>query len=715
MKHLLPSIFLLFSATALFAATDSAGIYEPYEIPIPISQSGISNVWEYPVSAVFTSPTQRTVTLGGFYHSRDLWVVRIAPDELGTWNYSVTYPGGSTNGSFVCIPSSSRGFIIKHPGDPKRLIYSGDGRLYAGVGFDDCIATLRDSILDFAGMDGGFRPPNSPYNKGWNMPYSQYMLAYGDIAGFNLYRYSDGNCQYSIVQNISRSGNTYDSLYSLWTDTLFTALRAHGFHIYMTILDGPQGNSSDTASMAAVNRYTQYCIDRYGALVDFWELTNESTPDSLWIARVADYIHAHDPYHHLVSMSWQTPAHPSIDIISPHWYGKEADNASDLATQQAIDQYSAYPKPVIFGEQGDGGKWDSTSAMRMRGRLWSAFFNEGIIDFWNTSWTKDCCNEYLGWENRRYVRALQNFCSLIDSGARKVTIPVSPTSGFRAYGLRSALMEAVYIRNAQDEKVLNSNVQVTVDAPSALTATWYDVHTGHYISSRPVQSGTQTIQAPPFVSDIALFIGISGEGFPDHFSVDVSTRTMTFFYPQPGNYTESFTLYNHGTPPVTINNILLYGINAQDYSIRPPSPIGTQLGAGDSTVITVAFSPSTVDTSAAMLSIVHTASPAWENIALSGTGNPANLAVRESNIPLFPLFNAYPNPFTSTVMLHIAAHDIQSLKVYNLLGEEVADLTALTAAKDEIPFNAANLPAGAYVCRLISDNKLTETMITLVK
>ena len=65
------------------ATTDSVRLFESHEILVSLSQTGISNVWDFPVNVVFTSPSQRTVTTGGFYHSKDMWMVRVAPDEVG--------------------------------------------------------------------------------------------------------------------------------------------------------------------------------------------------------------------------------------------------------------------------------------------------------------------------------------------------------------------------------------------------------------------------------------------------------------------------------------------------------------------------------------------------------------------------------------------------------------------------------------------------------
>ena len=259
------AILFLFAVSlpnALFAV-QTVDRFKPIEILVPHAQTepGVKNLWQdLPIIGTFTDPNGRKITVNGFYHSKNLFMVRLAPDVIGIWHYTLAIedpilPAQILVDSFQCVQSGEQGFIRLHPNNPKRWIYSGTGNLFTPVGFGDCMQVPRDSILSDADLlDGGYRPHGYHAGIEWILPYSQYLIAYGDAAGFNIYRYSDGNCAYSIIKNISASGNDYDTLHSRWTDTLFFALRSHGFRIYMTIMEGPQGNSSDNNSMAATLR-----------------------------------------------------------------------------------------------------------------------------------------------------------------------------------------------------------------------------------------------------------------------------------------------------------------------------------------------------------------------------------------------------------------------------------------------------------------------------
>ena len=78
----------------------------------------------------------------------------------------------------------------------------------------------------------------------------------------------------------------------------------------------------------------------------------------------------------------------------------------------------------------------------------------------------------------------------------------------------------------------------------------------------------------------------------------------------------------------------------------------------------------------------------------------------------FALYNNYPNPFNPSTKIRYAIVNtgFTSLKVYSLLGEEVASLIneEKTPGVYEINFDAANLTSGTYLYKLQAGN-FTET------
>ena len=78
-------------------AGPSVGRYTVFELDVPYSETGVANVWDnVKVTAVFTSPSNKTITVHGFYLGTNDWKVRFAPWEIGGYSYHVTVSGGAS-------------------------------------------------------------------------------------------------------------------------------------------------------------------------------------------------------------------------------------------------------------------------------------------------------------------------------------------------------------------------------------------------------------------------------------------------------------------------------------------------------------------------------------------------------------------------------------------------------------------------------------------
>jgi hypothetical protein len=87
--------------------------------------------------------------------------------------------------------------------------------------------------------------------------------------------------------------------------------------------------------------------------------------------------------------------------------------------------------------------------------------------------------------------------------------------------------------------------------------------------------------------------------------------------------------------------------------------------------------------------------------------NLTSIKTDQNSIPIgFSLEQNYPNPFnpSTTIEFSIPHTDFVTLKIYNLLGEEVASLVSerLTAGKYKYDWNAEELPSGVYFYKLNS-------------
>jgi hypothetical protein len=79
----------------------------------------------------------------------------------------------------------------------------------------------------------------------------------------------------------------------------------------------------------------------------------------------------------------------------------------------------------------------------------------------------------------------------------------------------------------------------------------------------------------------------------------------------------------------------------------------------------------------------------------------------------YQLYQNYPNPFnpTTTIQFQLAEPATVSLKIYNMLGQEVAtviDNQLLTDGTQEVDFNASNLASGVYFYRIVAQGAANE-------
>jgi choice-of-anchor B domain-containing protein len=95
-------------------------------------------------------------------------------------------------------------------------------------------------------------------------------------------------------------------------------------------------------------------------------------------------------------------------------------------------------------------------------------------------------------------------------------------------------------------------------------------------------------------------------------------------------------------------------------------------------------------------------------------------AVVDEELPIsFSLNQNYPNPFnpSTKISFFIPEPGMVTLKVYSILGEEVAELINefKEAGNYEINFSAANLPTGIYIATLSTGNNIQTIKMSLLK
>jgi len=102
-----------------------------------------------------------------------------------------------------------------------------------------------------------------------------------------------------------------------------------------------------------------------------------------------------------------------------------------------------------------------------------------------------------------------------------------------------------------------------------------------------------------------------------------------------------------------------------------------------------------------------------------GYGSLVNVESDQTQPEQFILYQSYPNPFnpTSTIQYSIPKSEVVSIKVYDILGSEVALLTNeyKTAGTYTVNFNGSNYASGVYFYQLRAGNFIETKKMILIK
>jgi hypothetical protein len=107
----------------------------------------------------------------------------------------------------------------------------------------------------------------------------------------------------------------------------------------------------------------------------------------------------------------------------------------------------------------------------------------------------------------------------------------------------------------------------------------------------------------------------------------------------------------------------------------------------------------------------------WDSAGFPG-GTAAELS---HNLPgHFALYQNYPNPFnpTTTLQFDLARYAKVTLKIYNVLGQEVMTLlndASLSAGAHQVEFDGSNLASGVYIYSLVSEGYAASKKMVLMK
>lgn len=366
------------------------------------------------IDATFTAPSGRTFKVPAFWYQEyqralqngaetlsasgaPFWQIRFTPAEAGDHTVSVTV---ATNGvsageavvSHFMVASNTSlartGFVRVSGGH--QYFETVDGKPLPLNGACVCWHGKRGT-RDYDDWFGAMNRAGENYARLWMWPY-----AFGIEAEPNtlLHYRLDRAWQLDYVFDLAERDGIYLLLCLDYHGMFQTEPEMWGANNlwtknpYNTALGGPCSTPNDFFTNAVARKIYEkrlrYLIGRYGANPNLmaWEFFNEidnvysllkSSDVAAWHSDVGTWLHAQDPFGHLVTTSltgssdrpeiWNLP---QLDFTSYHSYG-EANPAMRLAT--VVQSFlSRYKKPVMIGEYGvNAAGWSRAQDPYLRG------------------------------------------------------------------------------------------------------------------------------------------------------------------------------------------------------------------------------------------------------------------------------------------------------------------------------------------------------------
>jgi uncharacterized lipoprotein YddW (UPF0748 family) len=277
----------------------------------------------------------------------------------------------------------------------------------------------------------------------------------------------------------------------------------------------------------------------------------------------------------------------------------------------------------------------------------------------------------------------------------------------------------------------------TVDVPDTVTFIW---HSSELASSYRIQISTD----PFFGSN--MFLDESGIVDSSITVTDLEGQTLYFWRINAvnaggvSNYSSVFSFItgfpaspllayppdNTGNYPVNIDLVWLVNSAASSYRLQVARAANFTV---QSIVLdTIGLTDTTLSLSGLLMNTFYYwrikavnqfGSSNWSEVWRFKTEPPVGVEDDEEFPEDYGLYQNYPNPFNpeTAIRFSLPHSGLVVIKVYNVLGEEISTIANDFFAKGnhEIFFNAANLPSGIYIYKLISENYTSSRKMILLK
>ncbi len=162
---------------------------------------------------------------------------------------------------------------------------------------------------------------------------------------------------------------------------------------------------------------------------------------------------------------------------------------------------------------------------------------------------------------------------------------------------------------------------------------------------------------------------------------------------------DTLTVTNNSVAPLIIDSVYT---RTKWFAVTSPKDT---VSLTESLKLIISFTPDTLKSYSDTLYIVNNSNIPLAKIFLNGNGVLTEVAQNRPGIPdNFGISQNYPNPFnpSTNISFNIPKRSLVSLKVFDLLGREVATIVSeeMSAGSYSRTWNAVNMPSGVYFYRL---------------
>lgn len=477
------------------SVVEKYGIFE-----IPLVATGISSnkYKDVRLKGVFQGPTQ-TIEIDGFWNGGDIFKVRMAPTEVGTWTYSISgsHSAFSKSGSFEVIDSEHKGFVKVNPDYPYTFMRE-DGTPWLWKGETSWRAYTQ--LLPFEGRYKEYIDLRA--EQGYNAVQS-IVVSYinGDAFWAN-----EGGTAFKLTGD----GKDYDHLnpgYYQWIDRRLEYANSKGIVpvIFFTWAQEFVKFSDDQ-----FQRFAEYLVSRWAAYDVVWCISGEYneaydeyglTPDVY--RQHGETIMEKDPYDHLVTL------HPSgrgssREFAWDEWFGFIMQQWPIDYHQRVLDDRNTTAIPVVNGEYAYA-DWHDNEDVR-RG-AWDIFTAGG---FFTAGFFHTFAPDKGGWDPDANQQQQDELVWAIQFMGQTEWWDMAPHDELASNGYCLADPGDEYVIYSRDGGPTTINLSAVSDE---LNVRWLNPRTGEYVAEDQVSGGSVTF-TPPWDDEWVLHIGVKSDGPP---------------------------------------------------------------------------------------------------------------------------------------------------------------------------------------------------------